>query len=374
MEALMHAEDLHVGFHAWDQPQPANIKWQTTADGSPYREVGSQRVVAPVLVGPQHGGRIYAFGMSPRSDNDPALPARDAPSSEFLKTIRAAGAKHFAMGEPYAWDLPVWVASQQVDSFLLLGPYLSLAERDLTTLGGHPRDPLRFGGVEGLGRYCEDVYYQLLDCGLRLPPAAATGSGEVSAPAGTERMYVYCGEEFSYERWWQQFLAGRVVVTNGPILLPRVNGELPGHLFEAPAGTKLTLQPTLTLHTRVRIAYLEIIRNGEVIHEVRLDKLVEKNGELPPIEFEQSGWLTIRAVADNARQYRGVTSGPFYVQIGDSPRISRSAAQFFLDWVYDAARNLNRTEPDETKRATAMRYYRAAKSYWEDRVARANAE
>ena len=165
-----------------------------------------------------------------------------------------------------------------------------------------------------------------------------------------------------------------MVVTNGPILLPRVNGELPGHLFQAPTGAKLTLQPTLTLHTRVRIAYLEIVKNGEVVHEVRLDKLVEKNGELPAIEFDQSGWLTIRAVADNTRQYRGVTSGPFYVQIGDSPRISRSSAQFFLDWVYDAARNLNRTEPDEAKRAAAMLYYRAAKSYWEEMVAGANAE
>ena len=45
---------------------------------------------------------------------------------------------------------------------------------------------------------------------------------------GYNRVYVHCGESTDVRGWWEGLRAGRVVVTNGPLLRPRVNGELPG--------------------------------------------------------------------------------------------------------------------------------------------------
>ena len=53
-----------------------------------------------------------------------------------------------------------------------------------------------------------------------IPPSAGSGSGEAPNPVGYDRVYVHVDGELSYEKWWQAFRAGRVVVTNGPLLKP----------------------------------------------------------------------------------------------------------------------------------------------------------
>ncbi len=62
-------------------------------------------------------------------------------------------------------------------------------------------------------------------------------------------------------------------VTNGPLLKPSVEGELPGHVFQADAGAKLELEIGLTLSTREPISYLEIIKDGHVEHEIRVRRV-----------------------------------------------------------------------------------------------------
>ena len=51
----------------------------------------------------------------------------------------------------------------------------------------------------------------------------------------------------TYEGWWEGLRAGRVVVTNGPLLRPRVNGELPGHVFRSQSGEVIELTVQLNL-------------------------------------------------------------------------------------------------------------------------------
>ena len=48
--------------------------------------------------------------------------------------------------------------------------------------------------------------------------------------------------EFGYGKWWEGLKAGRVFVSNGPLLRCRANGESPGYTFKAPAGTTLDLR------------------------------------------------------------------------------------------------------------------------------------
>ncbi len=69
--------------------------------------------------------------------------------------------------------------------------------------------------------------------------------------------------------------------------------------------------------------------------------------------------------------YRYAMTAPYYVQIGEQPRISKSAATFFLDWVNQRAAKV-RVE-DDAQRAAVKKNWEQARAYWQDLVTRANA-
>ena len=115
-------------------------------------------------------------------------------------------------------------------------------------------------------------------------------------PVGYNRVYVYCGETLTHEAWWEGLKAGRVVVTNGPLLRPRVNDQLPGHVFQGQLGEVMELSVKLDMSLREPVEYLEVVQNGRVVHEVRLDEYRNRKGVLPPVTFETSGWMLVRAI------------------------------------------------------------------------------
>ena len=72
-----------------------------------------------------------------------------------------------------------------------------------------------------------------------------------------------------------------------------------------------------------------------------------KSGKLPKLTFDRSGWFLIRAVTNVPKTYRFAMTGPYYVEIGYQRRISKSAAQFFLDWVYQRAKQIKLADPQQ---------------------------
>ncbi len=356
LDALMRAEGLRI---------TAGLAWHDlAAETEPIADSHSTR-------DHRTSGSLWYF----RAGEPISVPAIDAetPSSAELLVQLASDPRVAAVAEtPFAGDMPVWLASGRLHGVMLANRHLLRSGVVDHEAGGMPRDPGLFPEPHGNGRWSVHAYYQMLNAGLRVPPAAGSGSGENENPVGYNRVYVHCGEEFSPEAWWEGLRAGRVVVTNGPMLRPRANGELPGYVFTAEQGEKVELEIELNLATREKIDYLEIIRNGRVEHEVRLDAWAKAGGRLPPVTFEESGWLLVRAVTNNTSTYRYATSGPFYVEIGYEPRISRSAAQFFLDVTYRRARELRLPEGEE--RARVLLFHRAARDFWQRRVDAANAE
>jgi hypothetical protein len=238
---------------------------------------------------------------------------------------------------------------------------------------GKPRDTFEYPNPHGNGLWTQEIYYRLLNCGVRLPPSAGSASGVLPNPVGYNRVYVFCGKQLSYETWWQNLRAGQVVVTNGPLIRdPRVNGQLPGHVFTADQGETLQLQAALNLSIREKVDYLEVVKNGDVLHQVRLQDWAKAGGKLPEVAFQRSGWMLVRAVTNNPKTYRFASTGPYYVEIGGRRQISRSAAQFFMDWVYQRARTLDLPEGDQ--RDAVIVYHRAARDFWQRILDNANAE
>ena len=264
----------------------------------------------------------------------------------------------------------MWIASRRIGSVMVLGPWLQRESIRTPDVGWRPHEVEIFPGDLGAARWCDAIYFRLLNCGLRLPPVAGSGSGWNSNPLGYNRIYAHVTDTLTEDRWWEAVAAGRVMVTNGPLMLPQVNGQLPGHVFRAPAGQAVVLQPSLNLYTREKIDYLELIKDGRILENIPLKDWVKDQGRLPSVSFDRSGWLIIRAVTSNPRTLRMVMTGPYYVRIGERPAVSREAAEFFLEWTQ---LRRDRLAAEQASR-DVLRFHRAAIKYWQEKVDQANVE
>ena len=275
------------------------------------------------------------------------------------------------VSRPFWWDLPMLIAAGQVDSIEVAHAQMCRDTVITSEKGGRPRDRIRFPDPLGNAQWSQHIYFQMLECGLRIPPSAGSGSGDAPNPVGYDRMYVHVDGELSYEKWWQEFRAGRVCITNGPLLKPLVEGELPGHVFQAEKDGKLDFEIALTFSTREPVSYFEIIKNGQVEHSIPFSEY-SKSGRLPIVHFDRSGWFLLRAVTNSPKTYRFAMTAPYYVEIGEQRRISKSAVRFFLDWVYERARQIKLDDPEQRKEV--LGWHRQARDYWKNLLSKANAE
>ncbi len=295
-------------------------------------------------------------------------------SLEILREAKAQGGRVVAR-TPFAWDLPLWLASGELDAIQVIHQH---ALRDAVVDGevdGRARDTIFFPGRTGNGRWSEAIYHHVLNCGLRMSPVAGSGTGTNGSPLGINRVYAYGGDDFSPARWWEAVEAGKIFFTNGPLLRPVVERKPPGYVFRLVGEGPLRLEIGLDLATRVPVEYLQIIKNGSLEHEVRLDKFAETGGKLPAIDFEESGWFLVRAVTSNTQIYQLASSGPYYVERSGQPGISRKSVQFFLDWI-DASTERVRTLPDidDVLMVKLLAEQVSAREFFEELLALANAD
>ncbi|MCC9608466.1 hypothetical protein LOC68_10135 [Blastopirellula sp. JC732] len=369
LETLMLSEDLHVAVnHTWDNKQnayagqPIEDPLATFAGNHAWWKLGGRDERA--------GGRMLIINANSPLAVQSAKPEYPATLS-YLKELNGQEKVHRAV-DAAAWDLPLWIAHDVVDSVVIAGPELEMkgGSRKIPP-GSRPPDRLLFPGVQGNARWAQQIYFHLLNCGLRIPPSAASGSGTSNNPPGYNRVYVHLDGEFSYDAWWRELAAGRVVVSNGPLIRPVVEDKMPGDVFTAPAGQTLEIDIALNLGTRGTISYLEVIKNGKVEEEVSLVDYAKNQGHMPKLHFEESGWFCIRAVEELPETYRFGLTGPYYVQIGDQPRISKASAKFFYDWVFERAGAIDLT--DSEQRDEVLEMHRQARNFWRDIYQKANA-
>jgi hypothetical protein len=378
IELLMRAEDLHIGpvITWWNNKS----QWQgKKLPEKPLVQFDGDRFYR-MLAGEdeREGGALLYFNLD--KPLTIAGASREYPSPvKFLNEARETSGAHIDIEKPFWWDMPVWVATGRIDSLGLANNHEHRDGMLDNEAWGKPRDKSLFPSPHGNGRWSQAIYYDLLNCGLRIPPSAGSASGVLPNPVGYNRVYVYCGAELTWDKWWENLRRGRVFVTNGPLLRPRVfgpgaeqEGAMPGHVFQADKGQTVELDIEVKLSTRDPIEYFEIVKDGKVIHEVRLAEWVKNGGNLPPVKFDQSGWMLLRAVTNHPRTYRFASTGPYYVEIGYQPRISKKSAQFFVDWVYERAARIKLTDAEQKREV--LEYHRQARDFWQKKLAEANAE
>ena len=222
------------------------------------------------------------------------------------------------------------------------------------------------------------VWYRLLNCGFRLPAGAGTDAmanyASPRGPVGMNRVYVNLDGPLEIDRWLKAFRSGQSFATNGPLLNFTLNGHGPGDEISLPAG-KHTLNFTASLCSMVPVDHLQIVFNGKIIRDLKLE------GERTSGDFEGSlgvdgsGWLVLRAWSDKAihpvqDNYPYATTSPVYIAVGNKPLISANDASYFIAWVdrlIKAARNHTGYNA-EAEKADTLKTLSEARAIFEEQL------
>lgn len=159
-----------------------------------------------------------------------------------------------------------------------------------------PRGLVDFVEVLQFGWPYYDVWYRLLDLGLRITPTAGTDfpCGPWSVP-GRERFYTQVDAPFGRESWLEGIRRGRTFVTNGPLLELAVDG--------VGIGGERSLEAPGRVHVEGRARYdperdaldgLELVRNSEAVpapsRRVGPGELVLSSD----VEVDAPSWIALR--------------------------------------------------------------------------------
>jgi hypothetical protein len=189
-----------------------------------------------------------------------------------------------------------------------------------------------------------DDWYGLLNCGLRVSPAAGTDAvlcNYHAPPPGGHRVYVYEGLDQSHDsgRWTEALKAGRSFVTNFPLIpLFEVDGVMPGEdLLLDQAGE---VEVAFRIESIFGLDAADLIFNGAPLLSIP-DPCGNPAGVLDTtltVPIAESGWLAL-SVTGQTDAWGPVTpdlyahTAPVYLTVPDSEVSSTVDAGYFMDWV-----------------------------------------
>ena len=186
------------------------------------------------------------------------------------------------------------------------------------------------------------VWYRLLNCGFRLPAAAGTDAmanfASLRGPVGLNRVYAEVPKgPLDIESWLSSLQQGRTFATNGPLLGFTLGGQQVGGELRLPPGEN-KVKFTGWLRSIVPIDHLEVVCNGRVARELKLNSDREYADIEDNIPLSQSGWCLLRAWSEKAEHpvldaYPYATTSPVYVTVAGSTAKPLEDAAYFIAWI-----------------------------------------
>jgi hypothetical protein len=226
------------------------------------------------------------------------------------------GAVWIDIEKPFWWDVPVWLASGQMNSIGVANNHMCRSQMYCDEAWGKPRDAKRLSEPRGNGFWTQEIYYHMLNSGLRLPPSAGSASGVLPNPVGYNRVYVHLDEPFTCDAWFRGLSHGRCFLTNGPLLLVTADGHDAGAIFKLQSGERRTLRINIQLTSQDPISQLELIHNGEASQIIKCSDELKQQRTLE-ISVDEPGWFLVRAIADVEETFRFATTAPWFVEVGE---------------------------------------------------------
>jgi len=222
-----------------------------------------------------------------------------------------------------------------------------------------------------------NVWYRLLNCGFRLPTAAGTDAmanfASLRGPVGLNRVYAKVpAGPLNIGVWLNSIKHGRTFATNGPLLGFSLGDKQLGDDLSLPAGEN-KVKFTAWLRSFVPIDHLQLICNGAVVRDLKLNADREAADVKDTIPISRSGWCLLRAWSDKAEHpvldmYPYATTSPIYITVaGSHPRPTEDAAYFiaWIDRMIDAAKSNQDWNTEAEKTAVLEMLSSARKVYAE---------
>jgi TolB protein len=220
------------------------------------------------------------------------------------------------------------------------------------------------------------VWYRLLNCGFHLPTAAGTDAmanyASLRGPVGMNRVYVNIpAGPLDIRTWLVSLKRGRTFATNGPLLRFTLGGRELGDELRLPAGDN-KVKFTASLHSIVPIDHLQIICNGQVARDLKLNANRTSADVEDTIPISRSGWCLLRAWSEKPEYpvldvYPYATTSPIYVTVAGSPLKPAEDAAYFVAWIdrmIDAA-NSNKDWNTEAEKKAVLSLLSYARSIYE---------
>ncbi len=374
IEQLMRAEDLDFAtlITWWNN---RNIWKDKVSPETDTRQFDGHRIYT-VMAGEdeREGGALLFFGLDSPLDiktNDREFPSQ----MRFVAQARERNREVWIdIEKPFWWDVPVWLASGQMNSIGIANNHMCRSQMYPNEAWGKPRDTKRLPEPRGNGYWTQEIYYHMLNCGLRLPPSAGSASGVLPNPVGYNRVYVHLDESFTRDAWFRGLSRGRCFVTNGPLLLATAAGQDPGATFKLQSGENRKLRINIQLTSQDPVSQLELIKNGNVVQTIKCSGDSTQRHTID-LSVDEPGWFLIRSIAEVDNTFRFASTAPWFVEVGEvKNRVSRGSAQFFLDWTNERIERVKANVQDTAKREQVLVWHAKARDFWTERLKMANAE
>lgn len=372
IERLMLAGDLHIGpvITSWNQYY--GVKKDSVYNNAPKKFDNNRYYTTGGAEDERAGGAILVLNTpSPLNisvDHRQEYP----PLAKTVERIEKEFGKNYwiDLEKPFWRDLPILIPTGKINSMGIAHNHMNKYSIFEGEANGHARDTAKYPWPNGNGNWTQDIYYNVLNAGIRIPPSAGSASGVLMNPVGYNRVYAHVEKDFTYEHWFEEVRAGRTFVTNGPLLICKANGKYPGEIFTSPK--KMSIKINADIYSRDSIDFIEIIKNGQSYKKISPSDL-KGNKLSETIQFENSGWFIVRVFTKTPYTFRFASTAPYYVEVGKNKKyISKSAVQFFLDWIEQYVPVMK--GDNENEQAEISKYIDTARKYWQDLLSQANNE
>ena len=397
---VMLAEDLNVAFPLtyW---VTKGFAPPTQGDKNTDRQAGADliRVDATHVIYPRNteyeifsiNGKSHTLGAVFALNHQTPFTLGAPPVAPIAGQAKREGALLDLDKHDWPWSMAL-VPVMGVDLYELANNHLWRTEFGFTNWStrappymGLPNNGQSGGEIDWI-QYTFHNYYTLLNCGFRLRPTAGTASGVHPVPLGFGRVYVHLPGGFSYDAWIRRFNEGRSFVTTGPMLLAKIDGQLPGFRFTGKPDKARRVRVEGTVVSEQPPSAVEIMLNGRVAYRFDCsqpgqrasENLSSKGSVLVPrqnrdgafetsfrrtVELTSSGWVAVRCwePREGGRVRFAHTAPSFFDVPGEPQRPSKDEVAFLIRRVQEQIERSTGTLPPE-----AIAEYRKALTVYEN--------
>ncbi|MDP6063999.1 MAG: CehA/McbA family metallohydrolase [SAR202 cluster bacterium] len=168
-----------------------------------------------------------------------------------------------------------------------------------STLNGETVALITTGRAEGieliyLREDSHESYYQMLNCGYRLPILGGTDKMTGDVPLGMYRTYVQIPEDqgFNYDTWRKNVALGKTFFTSGPMIGISVEGRGIGDEFSISGPG--TVEVEAWAESIFPISRLDLVQDGKVVASTISDRPTRRLEIREKVKVEGHTWLAAR--------------------------------------------------------------------------------